>query len=353
MSFKEVNSDFINKVNAQLTSYSSGEKRRDEFLRIFKDSAIERIRIYYRREVNDIAYLPSFNCEVLQTQLGNLLKQPFRAFMSELIVDIYLEQECDILLNRIRNNSDIRSLFNGITQLPDILEYQSETADYLSYKLSQISKRKEATGKLARASYLASKMWEFAMNDSTAKLEEVLTHFTKYYLSLGEIDKQDFARAFLIYLNELLLNLSRGREGTIHVKLIGLLKMVREFRSKRKLDISLAPLFDHDAIEPKYLGQKYLDEHKKFINSIKMIEQRQAFINKVIPEGEILKLLQELINSNRVLPKLHEDIVMRSLLKLDKKRILEAVGESNLHKLTSSFLKNFIRRKYIYEVILN
>ncbi|WP_299989305.1 hypothetical protein [uncultured Pontibacter sp.] len=364
MGFKEVNRDFIKQVTLQLAYVPGGRNKRDRFEGIFQDAAIERIRSYYKEYAKDMAGLGELYNEILDTNLGILLEQPFKEFLSELLVDIYLDPECELKIKKLRENNTVARMASMSSLLPDLVIYNGHIKDFVFANMVTVGVSKGASGILSISYSFAETIWEF-MNEQNqhVHIEGLLIHFTKYFSLLSQEDRKICGITFLKVLNNFISTFLENEHDnivdkdyrTVHQKFEEFMIMLLRFKSKRILDLSYVPLFDIQVRNPIILGSKYLEQHQLFHLNLKLLNERVVGLSKLLSKDDTLELLLKIAVLEKKLSKPEEAQLLKSIISINKKDIINTLGIDTLKesKYMDNFFKNIIRKKYIYEAILD
>ncbi|GAB3194089.1 hypothetical protein ABID22_000337 [Pontibacter aydingkolensis] len=357
MSFQEENAVFINKVIVQLAYVSGRKNKKRLFDQKIKDEALKLINISYRRRVKEPKQVIHFYEDVLNSEIGVYVKE----HLCEYIVDVYLEANCDRILEEIKMNSELCKLAASSSIIPDlILEVNGN--DYLYRKLKEVGVPQEARFPYSIAYSLADTICRIINQvRPTVELETVLTHFIKYYNSLDRENKRICANTFLKtfnnYLSDLLsCQIQQSKSVGITEKFQKLKKflgLVRDFKSKRILDYSSIPLLDFDAKEHITLGDKYLEQHRVFSSLLKKIEEHVKSLDIPLHEDEVLELLLEIAVLEKTLTNIMDNRLLKSMVSVSKFKIIETLGVDFLKdQYTRNYLfKEVIRSKYIFEAL--
>lgn len=364
MGFKEVNGDFIKQVTLQLAYVPGGKNKKDRFESIFKDAAIEKIRAYYKENAKGNAGLLEFYNEVLDTNLGILLEQPFKEFLSEFLVDIYLDPDCELNIKKIRENKIIARMASESSLLPDLVTYNGDIKKYLFSNMVRVGVSEGASGILSISYSFAETIWEF-MNEQNrhVNMERLLIHFTKYFIFLNLEDRKTCGTTLLKVLNSFISayldnehdNIVQKDIKAVHQKFEQFMIMLLRFKSKRVLDLSYVPLLDIQVKNPVILGSKYIEQHQLFHLNLKLLNERIVGFSEPLPKDVALELLLKIAVLENKLSKPEEAQLLNSIGSINKKDIIGAIGIDILKELSikDKLFKNIISKKYIHEAMLN
>ncbi|MBJ6119003.1 hypothetical protein JAO76_12420 [Pontibacter sp. BT310] len=363
MSFQEESIGFLEKVNAHLSPLSGKRNRKLRFDSKFKDEAIELLKASFRRRMKEPKQIISLYEEILSSGLGEYIEAHLREYVNELMIDIYLHQDCDRILRSIMGNRVLKEIAMRAPLVPGLISIGNERNYYLFSNLWDIGVPKDAKGILSIAYSIAEKIWELIQLDDT-KLESqrVIMHFVKYFGTLSNVDKITCACTVLKIFNSNLIKALDDYDdrsanmvniSVVFRRLKGFLELLRNFRKLRLDDLSLIPLFDHDVKAPLVFGDKYLKQHEQFNDLLIKIEEQANISCAPLKEEEVLELLLEMIVLDKVLDKTLYEKLRKSIGSVSKCKIIETLGVDLLKEqyLKCHFFKSIIRTKYIFEVL--
>ncbi|MBJ6119004.1 hypothetical protein JAO76_12425 [Pontibacter sp. BT310] len=311
----------------------------------FKNQAFERIHKSYSE--TKYTERTSFYEDVLE-HVGKFV-------VEELLIDIYLEDECDHIIERISERLSI--LKNQISKNAFLLGLMdsSSCSNFLKDELAKcIGVTEVDWHNTNQNSHPTIKKFAAGINaalinqEGELKLRSNLVHFIKYWTSLkSRRENRNDKAILLIYLINTFVN---SHQDSI---CLDLKKVVEELRISRFSKLDSVPLLNLDTGESEIFPVGYHKLKRKLLEKLEQI----SFLRLALTPTEVLGFIKEYVNKHdEINSSAHYEGVKAKIIgelhRVDKLYILNTIGLGVLCQMyqKDDFMNNIIRRRYIIEV---
>lgn len=344
MSFISNNQYFLQHLRKELAKVSEQEAV-ELFNTKYKEQAFTRIIDGYRK-IHSSAERIIYYSEVIE-QLGPYV-------INELIVDIYLEEDCNQILQKV--SGKLNTLGADLSKdifLPTLLSLSCNS--FLNDELRKnIGASEQDLHNTNQNLHPIIRKFTDRINALLIKptgepeLRILLIHFMKFWCSLPErINRNDKAILLLHHLNSFLVT----EQINICQHLRRIVADLNDYRLKDPIAI---PLLNLDKGETDQLPPGYYILRERLLNRLVHIE----FMNQSLSPEKALNTLMECMSIGKGPDDLcHQEAVREKILSIahtiKKEDLLIRLGLDKLKEKyqKDEFIKKLIRKKYLYEAL--
>ncbi|GAB3194092.1 hypothetical protein ABID22_000336 [Pontibacter aydingkolensis] len=345
MMFSDSNKYFLQNSRQELSKLNKDEAL-STFNEKFKEQAFERIQ----RSYSEITHAERFSFyEDVLEHLGDYV-------VDELIIDIYLEDECDQILKRvIKRLSILESRLPQSFVLSGLLNASSCNC-FLKEELTKcIGITEVDLHNTNQNSHPIIKKFAISINSSLlnskgeAELRRLLIHFIKFWsLPNSKRGNRNDKGILLLHLINTFIE-SQQNNLCLNLK-----EVVADLNKYRLKDLVAVPLLNLDKGKSDNLPVGYFILKERLQEKLEHI----SFLKQAITPNDTLEFLKEyIVKHNKTNNSAHfkalKAKVISEVHKVKKEDILKIIGiEALINKYQADeFLSKIIRRKYIIEVI--
>lgn len=308
----------------------------------FKEQTFERIKKSYTEiPITDKA---SFYKDVLE-QVGQYM-------IDELLIDIYLEDECLQIVSKVRESLyNVRSYISNSKFLDD-LPIISSCKDFLEQELVKyigVSDRDLHNSNQKQHPIIKKFAYSISnkLTDSKgeAELRMFLIHFIKFWslLPTRTSSKNDKAILLLHYINSFI-------DSEMNNVCLNLKQTILDLTKYRLKNILSTPLISLGKGDSNLLPTGYFVLKERLLEKLERIDM----LNYELAPDEALAFMIGHMNGSKVLQdEVMQDKVLGLVLKIKKYRIIKSSGLENLQKHQHDlFISKVLRKRYIIEAIM-